>query len=193
MDAGRARWLILWVACAASACERTPPSSESARPEVAAPAERRQARAERKQRKAAEAAAPAPAPAKVEDSAFARLQPRSLTSGDGQLAHDFGRVPAGQVVRHLFAFQWEGAAPLLPTSLRTDCGCLSARMYTRGADGGPLEHAMNQPLPPHAPFVIEIELDTRAMGGGSVRKSVTLFSEEPPGVLRMAVQGDVEL
>ena len=176
MDAGPVRWVVLLVACTASACEPEAPPSGSEPPAAAARA----------------AAAPSTQATQAGQSAFAQLQPRTLTSGDGQLAFDFGRVPAGELVRHLFAFQWEGAAPLLPTDLRSDCGCLTAAMYTRGADGRPVEHALNQPLPLHAPFVIQIELDTRAMAGGDVRKSVTLFSEEPPGVLRLAVKGHVD-
>lgn len=66
----------------------------------------------------------------------------SLPAGGGAriqfaaLTHDFGRVSAGEVVKHEFVFTNTGTAPLEITGVRPGCGCTTAGTWDKRVEPG---------------------------------------------------------
>ncbi|MFN8640399.1 MAG: DUF1573 domain-containing protein [Candidatus Binatia bacterium] len=98
----------------------------------------------------------------------------------GELSADFGQVPQGTPVEHVFALRNEGGAPLTLIDLRAGCDCTATLE-------GPHD------LPPGGAAVVRLRCDTTS-APGPLRRTVTVGSNDPERrALVLALTGTVAL
>jgi hypothetical protein len=93
--------------------------------------------------------------------------------------HDFGTVPEGEKIRHLFTVKNTGGTPLEIKSVSAACGCTAA---------APREKV----IPPGGSGQIEVSFDTRNRPGAN-DKTVTVVSSDPrTPTLQLRIRAEVE-
>jgi hypothetical protein len=93
--------------------------------------------------------------------------------------HDFGTVPEGEKIRHLFTVKNTGGSPLEIKSVSATCGCTAA---------APRE----KQIPPGGSGQIEVTFDTRNRPGVN-EKTVTVVSSDPrTPTLQLRIRAEVE-
>ncbi len=97
-----------------------------------------------------------------------------------ETAYDFGRVPQGAAVEHVFPFVNSGGSDLSVMNLRAACDCQTTLV-------GP------GTLPPAASGAIKARFDTDTVFGPQ-RRTVTVFSNDPiASAVTLTLTGEVEL
>lgn len=95
-------------------------------------------------------------------------------------AHDFGQVPQGQPIEHVFELANGGGAPLTLIDLRTACDCTAT-----------LEGEHDLPAGAHASLRLRCDTGTTS---GPQRRTVTVYSNDPEHrALLLVVTGNVAL
>ena len=92
-------------------------------------------------------------------------------------SHDFGDLPAGRPVTHIFRFQNVGADTILLQTVRTTCGCTAVRY----------------PETPVAPGATgELTVDYDAAQSGRFRKKIRVFFDRQRKPEILWIKGEVE-
>lgn len=93
--------------------------------------------------------------------------------------HDFGKVPEGETVRHVFKATNKGRATLKIENVRSSCGCAAAT-------------PKQKELGPGASTDIEVTFDSRGRPGKN-RKVITVTTNDPENAnSRLEIVADVE-
>jgi hypothetical protein len=86
-------------------------------------------------------------------------QPQAVNNSDdaailtfAETSHDFGKINAGQKVKHVFKFKNTGKSPLMITKVQPACGC-TAPEWTK------------DPVPPGGSGSVTLEFDSQGRSG----------------------------
>ncbi|MCU0449215.1 MAG: DUF1573 domain-containing protein [Bernardetiaceae bacterium] len=99
-------------------------------------------------------------PAEATDETLAEFQ-------FDQIDHDFGTIPEGQVVKHVYKFKNVGKVPLVVSNVQPQCGC-TATSWTK------------TPVPPGSTGEIEVQFDSNGRAGQN-NKSTTVTANVKDG------------
>jgi hypothetical protein len=91
--------------------------------------------------------------------------------------HEFGRVLAGNVVRHTFRFTNTGNQPLAITDVKSSCNCATVA-------------AVNKPIPPGGSGEISVSLRT-SNSAGKVHKWIVVATNAASPRIQLALNGEV--
>ncbi|MBI5383961.1 MAG: DUF1573 domain-containing protein [Verrucomicrobia bacterium] len=103
-----------------------------------------------------------PPPSTASRSPVARLAPRLLFA---EQTFDFGKIKAGDVVRHEFVFTNAGDGPLEITRVVPGCGCTTVTVP-------------NQRVAPGQRGVIPVEFNSRGING-TTQRSISVLANDP--------------
>ncbi|MEM0998531.1 MAG: DUF1573 domain-containing protein [Bacteroidota bacterium] len=92
-------------------------------------------------------------------------------------SHNFGEIPEGEKVSHVFKFRNTGANPLKVSNVKPSCGCTTPD-WTR------------DPIPPGEEGYVTIEFDSKGKSGAQ-RKSITLTANMEPANKILNFTGEV--
>lgn len=94
--------------------------------------------------------------------------------------HDFGRVPDGEVVSHVFRLENRDPNPVAILAVKPGCGCTLSRVRTTDAEGnlvrGAPKSVQGKPLVTVLPgrvAEVELQIDTRILSSKNVDKTLT--------------------
>jgi hypothetical protein len=91
--------------------------------------------------------------------------------------YDFGRVVAGEVVKHTFKFTNSGSVPLLIQNASASCGCTVPRWP-------------KEPIAPGSTGEITVEFNSQGRVG-SQNKTVTVLANTQPNTNVVTLKGEV--
>lgn len=91
--------------------------------------------------------------------------------------YDFGRVVAGEPVKHVFKFTNTGSVPLLIQNASASCGCTVPRWP-------------KEPIAPGATGEIAVEFDSQGRVG-SQNKTITIIANTQPNANVVTLKGEV--
>ena len=94
-----------------------------------------------------------------------------------EMEHDFGTIPEGQVVEHLFKFTNNGQAPLVISNITASCGCTSPD-WTKA------------PVKPGEEGFVKVVFNSTAKSG-SQSPTVSIQANTNPTVTRLRLKGSV--
>lgn len=92
--------------------------------------------------------------------------------------HDFGNIPQGKEVEHVFTFTNTGDAPLVITNATSSCGC-TVPTYPK-----------NEPIQPGEKGEMTVKFN--GSGKGQVTKTVTVSANTEEGKERIRIKAFVE-
>lgn len=107
------------------------------------------------------------------------LDPERAREVERSNFHDFGRVPLGEIVSHVFVLENTDRVPVAIQKITPTCGCTTPSVRTQAPDGSWIQGQMQNPegvlrLAPGARAELELRVDTRAVGKNNIDKHVTV-------------------
>ncbi|SDK62163.1 Protein of unknown function [Catalinimonas alkaloidigena] len=93
-------------------------------------------------------------------------------------SYNFGKVVAGEKVRHIYKFENTGAAPLLIQSATASCGCT-------------VPTPPKDPIPPGGTGEITVEFNSTGRAGEQVNKTITVLANTEPNTTKLSLTGEV--
>ncbi len=110
---------------------------------------------------------------------FAQSQPAETPKTDplqvGEMSYDFGKIPQGKPVTHVFVVSNSGTEPLILENVQASCGCTTPEWS-------------KDPIP--AGGTKEIKVGYNAATEGSFSKSISIFYNKGQ-VKSIVIKGDV--
>jgi hypothetical protein len=93
--------------------------------------------------------------------------------------HDFGRVPLGEIVTHVFVLENTDRVPVTISHIAPSCGCTTPSVRTQGPDGTWIQGQMQNPdgilrIASGARAELELRIDTRAVQKNNADKHVSV-------------------
>ncbi len=104
---------------------------------------------------------------------------------------EFGSVYEGAQITHTFELEVGGTEDLVVNKIKPGCGCTAAEPIVVRADGTREPYVIETPLAPGTRLQLDVVFDTQGRRGPQA-KSINVYCNDPSGVQRLALIGEVE-